>query len=188
MDQRLLRWGRAVKRRSGNKLPTLWYFTDFARAPDPLPVIACLPQGICGVVFRHDEAPNRPALAAEAAKLCKYRGLPIVIAGDPRLAGRLKTGIHLRAGRWPDHRRRRLVTSSAHNGAELRRARLAGADIVFLSPAFSSPSHPGKPGIGASRWNRLAGTGAYALGGITGVNIGRLFRARGAGAISALAR
>jgi thiamine-phosphate pyrophosphorylase len=186
MDQRLLRWGRAVKRRRRNNLPTLWYFTDFARAPDPLPVIAQLPRGICGVVFRHDRAPNRASLASTVAKLCKYRGIPLVIAGDTRLAARMMAGAHLRGGRWPDCLRRRgLVTSSAHGAMELRRARLAGAEIVFISPVFPTASHAGASGMGAVRWNRLASSGAYALGGISGGNIARLTRARGAGAISA---
>jgi thiamine-phosphate pyrophosphorylase len=110
----------------------------------------------------------------------------MVIAGNPRLAAALKTGVHLRAGRWPNHLRPPgLVTSSAHNGSELRRARLAGARIIFLSPAFPTKSHPGAPTLGAVRWNNLARNRANALGGITGANINRL-KTPGAAAITAL--
>jgi thiamine-phosphate pyrophosphorylase len=190
MDQRLLKHGRAVKRRRKNNFAPLWYFTDSARAPDPLPVIAGLPRCCAGVVFRHDRAPNRAALAAAVARLCKYRGLTLVIAGDTRLAARLGAGVHLRGGRWPDFLRARgFVTSSAHDVVEIRRARRAGAAIIFISPVFASASHPGAKGLGAVRWARLArraGGKAYALGGVTGANMPRLPAASGAGAISAL--
>jgi thiamine-phosphate pyrophosphorylase len=187
MDQRLLFWGRAVKRRNRSKLPTLWFFTDESR--NPLPSIARLPSFCAGVVFRHDLVLNRPALAAQAARLCKSRRIPMVIAGDAHLAARLKTGFHLRAGRWPDFvRRPGLITSSAHTPAEARRARRAGAEIVFISPAFPTASHPDAPALGPTRWRNLArhaGPCAYALGGITGANVRRL-NAQGAAAITAL--
>jgi thiamine-phosphate pyrophosphorylase len=191
MDQRLLSWGRAVKQRE-NKFAPLWYFTDSGRAPDPLPTIAGLPRFRAGVVFRHDDAPNRAALAAEVAKLCKSRGITLVIAGNTRLAARLGAGVHLRGGRRPDHFwPRGLVTSSAHDGAEIRRARLSGAEIVFISPVFATASHPGERCLGPVKWARLArlaGGSAYALGGITGGNIRRLRAAKGVGAITALSR
>jgi len=187
MDQRLLSWGRAVKQRNRSKLPTLWLFTDEPR--NPLPSIARLPRFFAGVVFRHDSLPNRAALAAQAARLCKLRHIPMVIAGDTRLAARLKTGFHLRAGRWPNFiRPAGPITASAHTPAEARRACRAGAAIIFVSPAFRTASHPNAPGLGPARWRNLARQAApcaYALGGITGANIRRL-NARGAGAITSL--
>jgi thiamine-phosphate pyrophosphorylase len=187
MDQRLLSWGRAVKQRNRSNLPTLWLFTESPR--NPLPSIARLPRFVSGVVFRHDSTPNRAALAAQAAKLCKSRHISMVIAGDARLASRLKTGFHLRAGRWPNFLRPRgLITASAHTPAEARRARRAGAAIIFVSPAFRTASHPNAPGLGPARWRNLARHAdpcAYALGGITGANIRRL-SAQGAAAITAL--
>jgi len=187
MDQRLLFWARAVKRRRRSRLPTLWFFTDESR--NPLASIAQLPRSCAGVVFRHDAAPNRAALAAQAAKLCKSRRISMVIAGDARLAARLKIGFHLRAGRWPDFvRPRGPITSSAHTAAEARRARRAGAAIVFVSPAFATTSHPNAPALGPARWRNLARHAApcaYALGGITGANIRRL-NAQGAAAITSL--
>ncbi|MGI4945219.1 MAG: hypothetical protein ACRYHQ_32435, partial [Janthinobacterium lividum] len=101
MDRRLAAWARQVKARGGKAgggLPALWLFTDAVRLPDPLPAIARLPRG-CGVVFRHDGVPNRAALAAAAACLCRRRGLLMVVAGDPRLAAAVGAGLHLRGGR-----------------------------------------------------------------------------------------
>jgi thiamine-phosphate pyrophosphorylase len=192
MDARLLAWGRAVKQRRRGKYPVLWLFTDTQRLPDPLSAIAKLPKHLSGVVFRHDEAPDRDALAKRVAALCKARQIPLVIAGDERLAAALKAGIHLRAGFWPGPiRTRRLVTSSAHNIAELRRAEKAGAEIIFLSPTFKTLSHPDQPGFGASRWSNIAqrakNVEVYSLGGVSGKNVFLITRfSAGVGAISGL--
>jgi thiamine-phosphate pyrophosphorylase len=166
----------------------LWLFTDAARLPDPLPAVRALPKGF-GVVFRHDGAADRAELGLALARICRARGLTLVVAGDARLAARLKAGVHLRDGRWPGlvRPRRGLVSSSAHDGATLRRARRAGADLVFLSPVFPTASHAGAAALGPLRWARLALTGGvYALGGLTGANVLALGRkATGAGAIGA---
>ena len=82
------------------------------------------------------------------------------------------------------------MTSSAHSRTDLRRARMAGADAVFLSPALPTRSHPGAPALGVVRWAalaRLAHDGSLALGGVEGGMVRRLPRwCRGAGAIGAL--
>jgi thiamine-phosphate pyrophosphorylase len=191
MDQRLVTWARSVKRDS---MPVLWLFTDAARMPDPLTLIAALPPGpLCGVVFRHDAAPNRAALGAAIAKICRARGIALVVAGDARLAARLHAGLHLRGGRRPGFLappRNRPITASVHNAADSLRARRAGAEILFCSPVFPTASHPGAPTIGPVGFQRLArhaGTAkCYALGGIDGVSIRRLGRTvRGVGAIDA---
>jgi thiamine-phosphate pyrophosphorylase len=193
MDERLMAWGRAVKRRRRSKLPVLWLFTDEARLPDPLPSIAQLPSGLCGVVFRHDGAPDRDALARRVARLCRARRLALVVAGDPALAARLGAGRHLRGGRHGGLARSPggLITASAHSVPEILRARRAGARIVFISPAFETRSHPGEAALGAVRWCRLARAArdinACALGGIDGRKINTLARiCCGAAAIHAL--
>ena len=175
MDAGLLAWGCRVKQRRGATYPPLWFFTDAARLPNPLPVIAQLPRGLCGVVFRHDAAPNRLALGRRIASLCRARRLALVVAGDARLAARLHAGLHLRAGRRGILLQPSLVTASAHDAVELLRARRAGAGLVFCSPVFVTKSHIGAPVLGAAGWRRLArlarGTSVAALGGITGKTI-----------------
>ncbi len=180
-------------------MPPLWLFTDGGRLPDPRAAVAALPRGLCGVVFRHDGVPERAMLGRELAALCRTRRLALVVAGDVRLARALGAGVHLRGGRRPGVLvlpRRRWITSSAHGPAELRRARLAGADAAFLSPAFATASHPGARPLGAVRWARAA-HGArlpvLALGGITAATARALpcppcagAGAIGAGAIGAL--
>ena len=154
--------------------------------------IEALPRGLCGVVFRHDDTPNRAALGQRVATLCHKRGLPLVVAGDMRLAARLGAGAHLRGGRWPGVvRPPGLITASAHSLPQLRRGLRAGAAILFLSPAAPTASHPQARPLGPRRWRALARRAGvariYCLGGITASNVkafGRL--AAGAGAIGAL--
>ncbi|HQT45725.1 MAG: hypothetical protein B7X08_02685 [Acidocella sp. 20-63-7] len=180
MDQRLIAWGGQVKQRTRNNLPVLWLFTDAERLPNPLPAIAKLPnrpKGLCGVVFRHDSAPNRQSLGQRIAMLCKQRGVALVVAGDARLAASLRAGVHLRGGRWPGPARPLcgLRTASAHTLPEILRARRQGASIIFISPAFPTASHPGGKALGAPRWTALSRHAhpakPYALGGISSLNL-----------------
>jgi thiamine-phosphate pyrophosphorylase len=193
MDRRLLAWGRAGHRR-GSNFPPLWLFTDALRLPDPRPAVARLPRGLAGVVFRHDEDPDRAALGRDLARICRARRLALVVSGDARLAAALHAGVHLRGGRWPGHQRLRrgLITSSAHGVADLRRAYRAGAVLAFLSPVFATLSHPDARVLGPLRWGRIACAAplpAAALGGLYGGNIRRLpaIFCQAAGAIAALA-
>lgn len=177
----------------------MWLFTDSVRLPDPLEAAARLPRGLAGVVFRHDGIPGRAALGRKLAGICRARRLALVVAGDARLAAALGAGVHLRGGRWPDAVRpsamkvgRGLVTSSAHDTVGLRRAARAGADLVFLSPIFTTASHPGATALGTVRWSllaRRAGLAVAALGGVDGRGACRLPRRLcvGVGAIGALA-
>lgn len=156
MDQKLLAWG---LRRRPNPLPRLWLFTDDQRLPDPRASVARLPRGQAGVILRHDQHPDRAALARDLARTCRTRRLVLVVAGDVRLAAKLHAGVHLRGGRWPGPLRHPgLVTSSAHSIPELRRARTVGASLVFLSPAFPTRSHAGAPALGPLRWATMART------------------------------
>ncbi len=192
MDSRLLAWAHAA-RRSNQRLPRLWLFTDARRLPDPRAAVARLPRGLAGVVLRHDGEPGRIALGRDLARICRARRLALVVAGDTRLAAALGAGVHLRSGRWPGVRRGRrgIITSSAHSRADLVRARRAGAHLAFLSPAFPTLSHPDSPALGPARWAhlaRLATLPVAALGGVDGASIRRLPRLCCAvGAIGALA-
>jgi thiamine-phosphate pyrophosphorylase len=187
MDARLVAWARAVKARHRPGHPVLWLFTDARRVADPLPAIARLPRGLCGVVFRHEGVAGRAVLARQVALLCRARGLALTVSGDWRLAEAVGAGLHLRGGLGRKNRSGKVWTSSAHNGQELVRAMRLGA-LPVLSPVYPTPSHPGARGLGPLLWARLAGgRSVLALGGVTGANVRRLGpRCRGVGAIGAL--
>jgi len=199
MDEKLLAWGLRGK---SSELPRLWLFTDDQRLPDPRASVGRLPRGRAGVVLRHDQHLARSALGWELARICAARRLVLVVAGDVRLAAHLRAGVHLRGGRWPGPLRHSgVVTSSAHSVADVRRARAAGAGLVFVSPAFATESHAGAPGLGPLRWAAIAraamprmtmarpvGAGIAALGGVNGSSVKRLPARllRAVGAIGAL--
>lgn len=199
MDQQLISQTRAVKRRRRAHHPTLWLFTDTQRLSDPLAAIARLPRGISGVVFRHDCAPGRAALAKAVARLCRSRRIALVIAGDWRLAAACHAGSHLRCGRAEPMRDRvrdrvryrgAVTTASAHGRTQIIAAGRNGAAILFLSPAFTTASHEGAAPLGGVRWAAAAKSSripVLALGGVTGRSLRRLGRdCAGAGAIAAL--
>jgi len=214
MDAKLLAWGRAVasrgasraRRRSGYpsqdlipmppkaaRIPPLWLFTDSKRLADPRAAVARLPRGLAGVVFRHDDHPQRARMGHDLARICRARRLVLVVAGDVRLAAALRAGVHLRGGNWPGRLRvKGFVTSSAHCFTDLRRAARAGAGLAFLAPVFATASHPGAASLGPGRWSGLARKAPIevaALGGIDGSSIRRLPRdlCHAVGAIGALA-
>jgi thiamine-phosphate pyrophosphorylase len=190
MDRTLLAWGL----RQRGRYPALWLFTDAVRQPDPLPSIARLPPNRAGVVFRHDQHPGRAALGARIAGLCRARRLTLVVAGDARLAAKLRAGVHLRGGRGLSGPRiKGFATSSAHSVPDLRRAARAGAALAFLSPVFATESHRGVGGLGSVRWTGWARQAPVslvvaALGGIDGNTVRRLPRhlCQAVGAIGAL--
>ena len=193
MDHRLVAWARMVKARrsrsSPANLPPLWFFTDARRGLDSCDTIRRLPAGLCGVVFRDDGEPDRARLGRAVAQACRRRHIPLTVAGDTRLAARLRAGVHLRNGRWPGlpSHSRGWRTSSAHSRADVVRAVRAGAQAVFLSPVFPTRSHPGVAALGPVRWAAAADRrAAFCLGGVSGLTVGRLPKwCKGAGAIDA---
>lgn len=154
-----------------NTLPTLWFFTDPVRTPDPVGVARTLPRG-AAVVYRHFGAADRREVAAE---LRRARGLVLLIGADAALADDIGAdGVHLperiatQAAALKRWRPAWLVTVAAHSAAALRRAETAEAAV--LSPIFASRSaSAGKP-LGLARAARMvaeAPVPVIGLGGVT---------------------
>jgi thiamine-phosphate pyrophosphorylase len=197
MDRKLVAWARMVKtrsrrRRAGMQGPSLWFFTDH-RLDDPFASIRALagvrPPGLIGIVLRGDHRALGPALA----RFCRARRLPLLIAGDVRLAHALGAGLHLPSAGRPLVRLPTLLSASVHDRPQSGRARRTGVRLVFVSPVFPTASHPGATSLGPHRAARLvrglpADIRVLALGGIDGITVRRLpVRFTGAGAIGALA-
>jgi thiamine-phosphate pyrophosphorylase len=92
----------------------------------------------------------------------------LVLAGDPiaaapgHLRGRHSRGPHRAAPGL-------IRTAPVHDLPEIRAAEKAGADLLFLSPAFPTRSHPGAAALGPLRFLLLAGQArapVIALGGM----------------------
>lgn len=163
--------GRQLNREAGRPaIPSLYFFTDPVRTPDPSAIAQLLPRG-AAVVFRHFGKSNRRSLARELAAICGERGLSLLIAADPDLAELVEAeGVH-----WPERRMPRrylgfaLETAAAHSGLALRRAATAGMDAAILAPVLPSLSPSAKATMGLHRGSwlaRRAGLPVIALGGV----------------------
>lgn len=150
--------------------------TDPKRTPDPVATAAQLPKG-WGVIYRHFGATDRYAIGAKLARICKQRGLILLVSADPALAAAISAdGVH-----WPEARlrgvRKRspnfIETASAHSRAGLARAHALKLDAAFLSTVFPSNSPSAGKAIGALRFRQIARNAPlpiYALGGINAEN------------------
>lgn len=159
-----------------NDWPRLFAMTDAARSPDPFELIDRLPPG-SGLVFRHYDIPNRRRVAKAVIKKCRARRIHCFIAGDVKVALAIGAdGVHL-----PEHQLYRRpfglgtfrlrggrVTAATHSLPALIAAQKLGVGGVFISPVFSTRSHPDTRPLGVYRFARLAmflNQRAYALGG-----------------------
>jgi thiamine-phosphate pyrophosphorylase len=126
-------------------LPRQWLIADSRLGEHLWAAVRGLPSG-SGVLFLYRDLPpgKRARLRARLRHLARARGLVLV---DEATGG----------------------AARVHNIAEIRRARLAGARIHFLSPLFETRSHPEWkpiPRLRAAALLRLAPLPTVALGGM----------------------
>jgi thiamine-phosphate pyrophosphorylase len=146
---------------------------------------AVVEAGVRAVQLRDHHAPAEAYAerTAELAALLRVVDPHVLLSvnGRPDLARAL--GLALQVGRRgpsvPEARRLlgpgALVGYSAHSASDARRAAEAGADFVFVSPLFRTPSHPGFASGGLDLLRRACAAVAalpappavYALGGVT---------------------
>ena len=169
----LARQARALNRAAGAPdIPSLYFFTDPARTPDPCAIAETLPRG-AAIVFRHFGAENRETMAHALSRIARRRRLVLLIAADPKLAAKVRAhGVH-----WPEaragKRARGLNTMAAHSPAALSRAAALGMDAAILSPIFPTRSTSGHASLGPIRGGQFArGTAlpVIALGGLNAEN------------------
>lgn len=137
-------------------LPRLWLMTDERLGDRLLTAVRALPRG-AGVVFRHHATPagERRRLFRLVQAEARRRGMRVVLAGSAgQAAGWRADGVHGRAAERA--RRGGLRTWPAHCAREIVAGVRAGADVVFLSPAFATRSHPGERVLGVVRFGLLA--------------------------------
>jgi len=149
-------------------IPSLYFFTDPERTPDPTLVAGRLPRG-AAIVYRHFGRSDRLRVAAQLATICRVRGLFLLISADPQLARRFQAGVHWPARLAPARRAGALVTVSAHTRGDLLSAAANAADACILSPVFPTRSSAGRTALGlfaASQMARSAPVPVIALGGI----------------------
>ncbi len=154
-------------------LPRLWLVTDERQGDRLLPAIARLPDE-AGILFRHYSLPPRERRALFDA-IGRAGGDRVrFVAGPPSLAA--KWGADGWHG-WGEGAG--LHSASVHDLAEIRRAEVEGADLLFLAPAHPTRSHPGGKALGVDRFAALAAMTklpVIALGGVTRENAPELLR------------
>ncbi len=172
-------------------LPSLFFLTDPLRTPDPVASARQLPAG-AALIYRHFGDADRHRTARALARICRRRGLLLLIAADPELAARVSAdGVH-----WPERLLpgacHGLATAAAHSVQAAQLAHAAGAAACLLSPVFITASASARAPLGlfhASQIARRSPLPVIALGGISQSNarqlIGRGFA--GIGAVAALA-
>lgn len=151
---------------------TPWLMTDERLGDALFEAIARVPRG-GGVVFRHDRAPDREALAQQVAMACRANGLALAVAGDAALAKAVGASFVHRPTGEPEM----PFTLPVHDEREARAAAERGAALAFVSPVFPTQSHPGAPSLGveeATRLARLCGCPAIALGGMNAARFASL--------------
>jgi len=170
----------ALKQRYGHSLtlPPLVYITDHT-CSNPSAVIPLLSAPTL-VMIRDYQHPERTLYASTLAKACNHFHHPFLITGEHELAVTTgANGIHL-----PEHQMDLAasmrhthpswwITSTAHTDIAVQRANTLPLDAIFISPVFTTDSHPDHPSLGIERFKALVLLSqhpVYALGGITTYN------------------
>jgi len=159
-------------------LPALCLISDARNDAVLEQALRSLPRG-SGFVFRHYHLPpaERAARFLRLLRLCRQRGITAVWAGSAREAKRMGAeGCYGGAG-LISAGPALLRLGTAHGLREIAACRRARADVVLLSPAFPTRSHPGAPVLGPVRLLLLARQAhlpILALGGMTPARARRL--------------
>ena len=151
-------------RAAGLKSGLLAVMSDDVRLPDPARLADGLPAGTV-FILRHYQAPDRLQTALALRQATRANRQWMLVADDFRLAAKVRAdGLHLsgtglqagahfgavaKARGW-------LVSAACHTPSQMQRASTLGADIVLLSPVFTTRSHPGQRCLGQHGWVRLA--------------------------------
>jgi thiamine-phosphate pyrophosphorylase len=169
----------ARQTKPAHKLPRAFFVTDPVRTNDILAIANRLPRGF-GIVWRHFGAADRLEAGHRLARLCRRRGLVLLVSADPALAARIGAhGVH-----WPEARLRgmrlkpagMIETAAAHSQRAIYRAAQLGVDAVIVSPVFPSRSPSATKPLGALRFRQMARAASlpvYALGGLNAANAAR---------------
>ena len=162
-------------------LPRLALIADrFTDAEQGARTVEAVAAGVRWVHLRDHAAPASRFSASAVALVDRLRAVrpDVRISVNTRaaIAGPLGLGVHVgRRGPAPEAARRRygadvLIGYSAHTAEAGVRAAEAGADYLFFSPVFETPSKPGRAGAGLDALAvccRAAPCPVFALGGVT---------------------
>jgi thiamine-phosphate pyrophosphorylase len=145
-------------------LPRLWLMTDERMGRALFASIEALPKG-AGIIFRHYSLAQkeRRALFEKTRRIAERKRHVLLLGGSAREARAWRAdGNHSRHGR--------ATSAPVHSIRERVAAERRGAKLLFVSPVFSTSSHPGARPLGRVRFGiivRGAKRPIIALGGMT---------------------
>lgn len=157
----------------------IWLMTDRRNDAVLEESVKGLPRG-SGIIFRHyhldSDARRNRFLSIKA--LAKRGDHLLLLAGSPKLARQWGAdGVHGR--QWKRHQTIGLLHSApVHDPKEIKAANHNGADLLFLSPAFATRSHPGQMPLSQLQLKRLIALSGKPVILLGGMNSHR-FRQRG---------
>lgn len=136
--------------------PEIWLMTDKRNDHILEASIQQLPRG-SGIIFRHYHLSEqqRAERFELVRKIARQRHHVLLLAGSPSLAKAWAAdGVHGR--QWsPPQTGGLLHSAPVHNVREIHQARKSGAGIFFLSPAFSTRSHPDQKSLNSLQIRKL---------------------------------
>ena len=147
--------------------PRKWLMTDERMGGRLWTAVERLPKD-AGIVLRHHslERTERARLAGEVSRIAREAGILLAVAADRELAEQVGADLVHN----PEKPAPGLPFSrSVHSAGEAHEANQQGAVLVFVSPVFSTRSHPGRRPLGpelAQAIARAAEAPAIALGGM----------------------
>lgn len=157
-------------------LPKIWVMTD-ERGGDPVAIARRVAHGT-GIVFRHYATPpsERRALFTRVRQIARARRLVLLLAETPANARHWGAdGAHHRSALTSAG----LRSVAVHNRRELVIAQRAKADLVFVSPVFTTTSHPGVKLLGVVRFGLLIGREWQYIIALGGMNLVTFKKLRG---------
>jgi thiamine-phosphate pyrophosphorylase len=143
--------------------PNAWLLTDERLGSDLEPALERAAAAGAGILVRHHASPAE--VKRDLISRVRALGAPLAIARDVMLAEEAGALIVHN----PEGATSLPFSLSVHDEAEAAIASARSAALVFVSPVFSTRSHPGEPALGVDQALALAQASncpAVALGGV----------------------
>ena len=155
----------------------LVFFTDRNRFKNIFEIVGSIPHQTMVIIRDYDLSVSaRRNYGRKIVKICRDRGLKVLVGKDPVLAMDLNAdGIHTPESLlaflllWRDKKPEWILTTACHSRSSLVRIERCGVDATFVSPVFPTKSHPGSKTLGVDRFRKIVcdvKIPIYALGGI----------------------
>ena len=160
------------------------FFTDRKRCADLILAIRNLPKNSTVIFREYDlEIKEREEMARKIIKICREKNHKILIGKNLALARKLRAdGVHfsdrdklpVQIFNRKNLPREFILSFACHNFLSVLKSHQIKADIIFISPIFTTKSHPNVSPLGLAQLSkiiRMSKIPIFALGGVNKQNI-----------------